>query len=168
MAKRIPTNKIKTEANKLAPKNNSSLSLEDKIFDIPKLLDTGHRESSLQKTPYVVLKYFQTDWQCFSELTKEELKAFTAFIDLLSQITWKTVYESAGKGANKGSLGYTCYDHKAMKSGKSQVDKVKSRLSEDIQFFELRVTQRMRVHGFQSQAAFFLVLLDKDHSVFPS
>jgi len=41
-------------------------------------------------------------------------------------------------------------------------------ISPDLGFFELRVTQKARVHGFRSANAFFLVFLDKDHAICPS
>ena len=45
---------------------------------------------------------------------------------------------------------------------------VEDLLSEDINFFELRVNQnKLRVHGFQSHSAFFLVMLDRNHEAFP-
>lgn len=48
------------------------------------------------------------------------------------------------------------------------MEKVSRVLSEDIGFFELRISQKIRVHGFQAQTAFFLVLLDRGHRVFPA
>ena len=51
---------------------------------------------------------------------------------------------------------------------KSRLESVKNEISEDINFFELRVNQnKLRVHGFQSQSAFFLVVLDRNHEAFP-
>lgn len=148
--------------------NNVSVSLsasEIKIADLPKTLNNGTRESSLNKNPYVVLKYFSSSWQCFSKLSKDELRAFSDFLDKLSQTTWQAIYGSASKN-NKTGFGYTKYDVSSMKNGKSYLEGLKNQLSQDIDFFELRVTEKMRVHGFQSATAFYLVLLDKDHNIF--
>jgi hypothetical protein len=37
----------------------------------------------------------------------------------------------------------------------------------DLTFFELRVTQQARVHGFRVKSAFFLVWLDREHRIYP-
>lgn len=132
---------------------------------MPKTFNDGTKESPLDKSPYVVLKYFSSSWQCFSKLSKEELSAFSGFLDKLSKTTWKTIYESASKSYKTG-FGCTKYDISSMKNGKSHLENVKTQLSQDIDFFELRVTKKMRVHGFQSAIAFCLVLLDKDHNIF--
>jgi len=54
-----------------------------------------------------------------------------------------------------------------MKAGGPHVKKILAGLSPEISLIELRVSQKMRVHGFQSQSAFFMVLLDREHKVFP-
>jgi hypothetical protein len=54
-----------------------------------------------------------------------------------------------------------------MKAGKEVLKKVRNSISPDIGFFELRVSDKIRLHGFQSQSAFFLVMLDREHRVFP-
>jgi len=67
-------------------------------------------------------------------------------------------------------LAYTKYEIDEVKSEaiKSRLKSVEKEISEDINFFELRVNQdKLRVHGFQSQSAFFLVVLDRNHEVFP-
>ena len=164
--KKIPKERINDESIS----NSGSLGsteLEKKIFDFPTVNKDGKRDNIENKKPYVVLKYFQTGWECFSDWTPQELKAFSAFLNLLSSHTWGSVYRSGGKGENKSGLGYTVYDVEKMKAGKAILTSVREKLSPDISFFELRVSQKLRVHGFQSQAAFFLVMLDREHKVFP-
>lgn len=163
----VPKAKINDEAELLQEKPIALNSIETKIFDLPYFKKDGSKENSFKKNPYVVLKYFQESWECFSEWEKAELKLFTNFLQTISNHTWETVYKSAGKGVNKAGLGYTPYKIEEMKSGSSHLKKVRNSISDDLDFFELRVSQKIRVHGFQSQAAFFLVLLDKDHRVFP-
>lgn len=160
---KIPSEKIKEEAKRAKPVYSD---LEKTAFSIP-IKEDGIRDSIPGKNPYVVLKYFQSDWECFSNWEKEELSQFSKFLNLLKQHTWDSVYKSEGKWKSKGALGYTPYDLKEMKSGKSYLERIQQILSEDISFFELRVNQKIRVHGFQVQAAFFLVLLDREHRVFP-
>lgn len=168
MAKKsIPSIKINSEAKSIKD-GSASTDLERKIFDIPLYKKDGSREGVCDKNPYVVLKYFQKDWECFSDWTKDELAQFSNFLTTFSTHTWNSVYKSGGKGGSKVGLGYTPYDIDDMSSGEEHLKKVKKIISPDINIFELRVSQKLRVHGFQSQAAFFLVLLDREHRVFPS
>lgn len=165
--KKIPKNKIQEEAKeKSASANLQGSELERKIFDLPAYKKDGSRESVNGKNPYVVLKYFQDSWECFSAWTAEELRSFSKFLVTFSGHTWDSVYKSGGKGPNKGSLGYTPYDISTMNSGKEILEKVRNLISPDIGFFELRVSDKIRLHGFQSQSAFFLVMLDREHRVF--
>lgn len=159
----LPKEKIDTEAI------SAKVSLKErKIFD---LVAADAKQSDVpNKKPYVVLKYYQDNWQCFSDWEKSELQQWTSFLARLSEHTWRSVYES-GSRCPKHGLAYTKYNIKDVKSQKAKqaLDRVKNLISEDIDFFELRVNQeKLRVHGFQSQSAFFLVLLDREHAVFPS
>ena len=44
--------------------------------------------SVLKMSPYVALKYFKSDWQCFYDWEQQELKEFSAFLDNLKRHTW--------------------------------------------------------------------------------
>jgi hypothetical protein len=166
-AKTIPKGKIQDEAKSNGDLNKKQgTALERKIFDLPTYKKDGTRESVNGKNPYVVLKYFQNEFECFSDWTTDELKLFSKFLNNFSSYTWDSVYKSSGKGKNKAGIGYTPYDTAKMKSGQNILDKVKKLISPDIGFFELRVSDKIRLHGFQSQSAFFLVLLDREHRVF--
>ncbi|WP_225181380.1 hypothetical protein [Pectobacterium aroidearum] len=140
--------------------------LEKKIFDFPSIKKDGSRENVIEKKPYVVLKYFQQGWECFSAWDKSELKLFSDFIQKLSNTTWNNIYSTGGKG-NKTGFGYTKYNISDMKSGEDTLKNIQRLISNDLTFFELRINKKLRVHGFQSQSAFFLVMLDRDHRVFP-
>lgn len=164
--KAVPKVNINDEALAMQG-GDASTNLEKKIFDFPNYKKDGSREGVYDKNPYVVLKYFQKDWECFSHWSKEELAQFSNFLTTFSGHTWQSVYKSAGKSGNKVGLGYTPYNVEQMKSGDEHFKKVQKAVSPDLNIFELRVSQKLRVHGFQSQAAFFLVLLDREHRVFP-
>lgn len=164
--KKLPKNAIEAEAKGI-DKLNASTDLEKRIFDYPSYKKDGSRESPLDKNPYVVLKYFQSAWECFSDWEKAELQLFSNFLTTLSGHTWSSVYKTAGKGEKKTGLGYTPYAVNDMKAGGEPVKKVIQALSPEITLFELRVSQKIRVHGFQSQSAFFIILLDRQHRVFP-
>jgi hypothetical protein len=161
----VPKKKIQEEVRKLvvraSHKDIKILGLV--VSEIPKNTEM----SKLQ--PYVALKYFRSDWQCFSEWTKAELEQFSKFIEKLQNHTWEQVYKTGNKIPKHG-LGYTKYKVEKVKSGAiwQTLKSVQEEISEDIDFFELRVNQKkLRVHGFQSQAVFFLVALDRNHEAFP-
>lgn len=120
----------------------------------------GHENGS-GAVPYVALKYYQPEFQCFSAWAPDELRAFSDLNRKLRQLTWQLVYQSGGRSSGKTGLGYTPYDR-----GVLPPPPFLASISEDISWFELRVTQRARVHGFRAGAAFFLVYLDRGHEVF--
>ena len=138
---------------------------EAKIFQ---LVSADAARDAHTRSPFVALKYFQAEWECFSAWEKEELRQFTEFLGRLGAYSWQQVYETGGK-ANKHGLAYTKYDLAGVRAqAKVHLDRVRQQISDDISFFELRVNQnKLRVHGFQAQSAFFLVLLDREHAVFP-
>ncbi|MBD8144292.1 hypothetical protein [Pantoea agglomerans] len=170
MAKKGNRNIPRDTINKESLVNSDSsyvTDLEKKIFDFPSIKRDGLREKIIDKKPYVILKYFQDDWECFSDWKKEELKQFSTFVKKLSNYTWGNIYETGGKVGNKTGFGYTKYHLSEMKSGKETIKKVQSLIDPELAFFELRINDKLRVHGFQSQSAFFLVMLDREHRVFP-
>jgi hypothetical protein len=160
--------KSKLKAQLLEEANTIRLSSsEKKIFDLVER-DAVNASAVLQKKPYVVLKYFQDSWECFSDWEKNELREFSGFLKHLASHTWQQVYASGNKIPKHG-LAYTKYDASGASEGaKEHLNRVRGYISEDISFFEMRVNQNtLRVHGFQSQSAFFLVLLDRGHAVLP-
>jgi len=163
--KRLPKHAVKDEVSRLSIRASQK---EVKIVGLVTEELKGH-STALQLNPYVALKYFKSDWQCFSDCQIQELKAFSAFLKSLQKYTWEQVY-STGSRKPKHGLAYTKYKMNDVKSEaiKATLESVKKEISEEISFFELRVNQnKLRVHGFQSQSIFFLVLLDRNHQVFP-
>ena len=104
--------------------------------------------------PYIVLKYLKTNFECFSDWTPQELKQFSSFINKLHSSNWVDISRSSG-------FGMTIFKRKKLPE---EIIKL-SHVSQDIPFFELRITQKARVHGFRLHSAFFLVLLDRNHRV---
>jgi len=163
--RKLPKKVIKQELNGLSVRANK------KEVTILGLVSEEIEANSkvLNMNPYVALKYFKSDWQCFSEWEQQELKEFSSFLEVLSRHTWQQVYKTGSKIPKHG-LAYTKYEVDEVKSEaiKSKLKSVEKEISEDINFFELRVNQnKLRVHGFQSQSAFFLVALDRNHEAFP-
>lgn len=154
-------------------KEVSDLSVRAKLKDIQIMglvaKDIAANSDALKLYPYVALKYFKSDWQCFSDWEQHELKAFSTFLARLQKHTWEQVH-ATGSRKPKHGLAYTKYNIGDVKSEaiKQRLKSVRDEISEDINFFELRVNQeKLRVHGFQSHAAFFLVALDRSHEAFP-
>jgi len=119
----------------------------------------GFSQSENQQRPFVALKYYQANYQCFSVWNATELKGFSGFNQKLSQTTWQQIKNQSGK-SDKAGFAYT-------QINRDQYPKspVFDQISDDINFFELRVSGKARVHGFRINAIFFLVFLDKDHSI---
>lgn len=164
-SKKFPKKSIKKELTEPSIRANHK---EIKILSLVSPELSAH--STVNKlSPYVALKYFKSDWQCFSEWDSQELKAFSTFISSFQSYTWEQVYRTGSKIPKHG-LAYTKYVIGDIKSTaiRKKLEAVESEISEDINFFELRVNQnKLRVHGFQSQSVFFLVVLDKNHEAFP-
>ena len=163
--RKSPKKLIEQELNELSVRANKK---EVKILGlVAEEIEANSKVPNMN--PYVALKYFQSDWQCFSDWESQELKEFSSFLKILSRHTWQQVYETGGKIPKHG-LAYTKYEIDEVKSEaiKSRLQSVKQEISEDINFFELRVNQnKLRVHGFQSQSVFFLIILDRNHEAFP-
>lgn len=111
--------------------------------------------------PYVTLKYYQPVYQCFSVWDKEDLRGFSAFIEKLRSANWNTIFNSGGKLGRKTGFGCTYHKDKT----KLPRCEMLNQISDEINFFELRVSRVARVHGFRVKDAFFLVWLDKDHGM---
>ncbi|AWO91945.1 MULTISPECIES: hypothetical protein [Bradyrhizobium] len=122
----------------------------------------GLTDKQDDERPYVNLRYYWPDHECFSSWGAEKLKAFSSFCRKLSQVKWQDIYRTAGAPGNKTGFGYT--PHKDIKVLPKNPDIEK--FSPDLTWFELRVDQESRVHGFRAKDAFFLVFLDGDHQIY--
>lgn len=110
---------------------------------------------------YVYLKYYDHRHQCFSEWSRDELELFSSFVEKLRNTIWTDIYKSGG-AQHKSGLGYTVCKQIDLLPNQDIVNL----LSEDTTFFELRVSQEARVHGFRSKNAFCLIWLDKNHEIY--
>lgn len=94
-------------------------------------------ENTEQSKSSVVLKYYFPSVECFSEWDRDDLKAFSNFIEKMNQRTWAMIYSSGGHSGNKlgNGLGYKLHkDPSKLPRSKEIIQ----RISEDITFFELR------------------------------
>jgi len=108
---------------------------------------------------FLSLKYIQYKTQCFSEWSNQEMSVFWSFNESIHKTSWQLVYASARK-KNKTGLAYTTIDKKQYP--KTHFSK---NLSDDITLFELRLNQKMRVHGFRHKSIFYLCWLDRAHKL---
>jgi len=120
-------------------------------------------KSAPPDTAFVALKYFQPQHECLSDWEKDELGSLSNFITKLSCMSWIDIQKTGGKLGSKVGVGFT--KHKDRK--KLPDCPVLDQISEDIDFFELRVSEKARVHGFRAKSTFFLVWLDRNHQIYP-
>ena len=119
------------------------------------------REGDSGAFAYVALKYYRSEHQCLSEWTAEELRGFSEFCSKVSRRTWMQIYASGGRSGSRTGLGYEPVPRVAL----PDTAFLANVLSEDITWFELRVTEKARVFGFRAEHAFFLVFLDRGHQI---
>ena len=112
------------------------------------------------ETPHVNLKYYTSSVDCFSSWTPANLKAFSRFINKIRAMTWDDIRNSGGGIGSKAGLGYTVVPRRHYPAN-AALDAV----SEDITFFELRIDEKVRVHGFRCMDGFYLVYLDRSHQL---
>ncbi len=100
----------------------------------------------------VNLRYFQKSHECFSAWIKEDLKAFSGWIEKMAART-----ESQITSTTK-----TCHAHK----GKTK--SLPPEVSPEVKMYGLDVGAKARVHGFFVGSQFYLVWLDRTHAIFKS
>lgn len=128
---------------------------ERKAFGLGRMIDSP---ANHPEPVYVALKYYDFEHECFSSWTRDELKEFSNFVGKLRKLSWDDL--------PGGLRPKPCKVEHARHGARERLKRVHEVLSREIQFIELRVSQRARVHGFRMKSAFFLVLLDRDHKAF--
>ncbi len=121
----------------------------------------GFEKEGNNNPAYVYFKYYDHKYQCLSEWSQDELKLFTSFVEKLRNTSWIDIYKS-GASQNKSGFGYTICKQTNLLPNQIIVNS----LSEDTTFFELRVSQEARVHGFRARTAFCLIWLDRNHEIY--
>ncbi len=147
---------MKSINKKVANLDNQLQYLNEKEAEI-----LGFEKDSNNNPAYVYLKYYDHKHQCLSEWSQDELKLFTAFVEKLRTTTWTDIYKSGGS-INKSGLGYTICKQTSLLPNQDIVNS----LSQDTTFFELRISQVARVHGFRTRTAFCLIWLDRKHQIY--
>lgn len=126
------------------------------------LLGVAHEDG--RDRPYVSLKYYWPDHECFSVWEAAKLKAFSGFCRKIAQMRWADIYATGGSAGHKTGLGYTVHKNPDVLPTNPDL----KALSPDLTWFELRIDGESRVHGFRVKDAFFLVSLDQGHAIYKS
>lgn len=108
---------------------------------------------------FLSLRFIQNDFQCFSEWDKNDMSCFWNFNNEVHHKSWTMVYSTAGKKQKTG-LAYTPLPLHSYPNSD-----FKNQLSKDITLFELRLNDKIRVHGFRHKSIFYLCWLDKNHTI---
>lgn len=141
------------------PTSNASQEKETKYINKEATFLHDFEKEGNDVPVFLSLKHIQFDFQCFSEWEKQEMKEFWNFNKLLHNSKWQDVYATARK-KQKNGFAYTVIPIK-----KYPNPEFKEKLSKDITLFELRVNQKIRVHGFRDKSVFYLCWLDKNHQI---
>ena len=139
----------KINAKTILDKEKDRIKIENKIMGLAEYGTSAESEKG-----YIALKYFDKNFECFSEWTPDELVCFSSFIDKINRLEWKEIKKHPG-------LRFKSIDNA---KGIPNND-IKERLSKDITFCEFRVSQKARVVGFRNNAVFFLCWLDRNHRI---
>lgn len=107
----------------------------------------------------MALKYYDDSFECLSSWKKDELKSFSSFLKKLAETGWEN--------AHRSGLRMKPIDLKTVRTGGECLKRVRNSVSPDIDFVEFRVNDKVRVHGFRLLDTFFLILLDREHRLYP-
>lgn len=108
---------------------------------------------------FVSLRYVQHSWQCFSEWSKTEMAEFWGFLRKIHEYTWTMLFSQSGKGAKAGK-GYT---QVAIENYPQSV--FRDSLDPNITLFELRISDKARVHCFRHESVCYICWLDRNHDI---
>lgn len=149
----------KKDRKSLINKNVASLKSEAVYINKNVATLIGNNENGDDFKVIISFMHLQNSYQCFSDWSKQEMNEFWSFYKKLHQCTWQQVYLTSGK-TQKNGFAYT-----VIPISKYPNKEFKENLSKDITIFELRVNQKIRVHGFRNKAVFYICWLDKNHGI---
>jgi len=108
---------------------------------------------------FVSLRYVQHSWQCFSEWSKIEMTEFWGFLRKIHEYTWAMLFSQSGKGGKTG-MGYT-----QVAIEKYPQSSFRDNLDPNITLFELRISEKSRVHCFRHESVCYICWLDRNHDI---
>ncbi|WP_017732542.1 MAG6450 family protein [Nafulsella turpanensis] len=143
----------------LIPKSSATLKQETTFLNKNFAEMDGWKDDGDKANVFLSTRYIQHKYECFSDWSKSEMKLFWEFQELVSSMTWEQVYQT-GRKKQKNGVAYTPIPKKTYPKSKFL-----NVLSPDITLFELRVSQKSRVHGFRNGPVFYVCWLDKGHKI---
>lgn len=138
-------------------KNVASTKVKHKIKNHTDVVVEDIESNGNEKNVFISIKHLQSNFECFCDWSKSDMGFFWNFNNFLHSLTWEQVYSTSRKNYKAG-VAYTVIS----RSRYIKIPFIKS-LSPEITMFELRVSDRIRVHGFRDKSIFNLCILDKDH-----
>ncbi|WPU91273.1 hypothetical protein SNE25_18310 [Mucilaginibacter sabulilitoris] len=145
----------------LIPQSASKVNTNPKFIDKNAALMKGWQSDGDKANVLISIKFIQHDFQCFSGWQKDEMNLFWDFSRRIHESTWSNIYSQSGK-LEKTGFGIT-----NISRGQYPKSEFINSLSPDIGIVELRVSKKMRVHGFRFGAIFYLCFLDRNHEICP-
>lgn len=144
----------------LIPQHNpNKIKLSTKPYiNKNKVLMYGWQQDGNTANIFASLRFVQHEYQCFSSWSKAEMSAFWDFLSKIHEYTWVMMLGQASKYEKTG-FGYTVLPiEKYPKGFTDQIDPT-------VTFFELRVTEKARVHCFRDKSICYICWLDKNHEI---
>lgn len=105
------------------------------------------------------IRFIQPDFQCFSDWSKQDMRAFWNFIRKLHNCDWRTVLATAGKVAKTG------FAPTVISINKYPESELRKAIGNQYRMFEFRIDNTKRVHGFRYGPIFYICWLDKNHRI---
>lgn len=153
---------MKHSSKSLIPQYNPAKIETPKLYiNKDSVLMNGWNIEGNEANVFLSIRFIQHQEECLSEWDKNEIKGFWSFVESIHQQTWKQVYNGSRKDKKSG-LGYTEIPLK--KYPKSDF---KDSIDPNCTFFELRISEKARVHCFRDKSICYVCWLDKSHKFFP-
>ncbi|WP_341837770.1 type II toxin-antitoxin system antitoxin SocA domain-containing protein [Chitinophaga pollutisoli] len=108
---------------------------------------------------FVSITFLQHRFECFSQWGKPEMRRFWRFLDKLVHSNWLELKMNGGK-SGKAGFGKTKIRRDLYPAGGYIYG-----VDADQAFYELRVDDRRRVHGFYKGNVFHICYLDRNHRI---
>lgn len=140
-------------------KRKTSVDKNNLIKRNTDVIEEEIEQTGNDKRVFVSIKNIQHQYQCFSSWNKNDMNKFWAFNEKVHNMTWAQIFKTGGKNKKTG-IACTTIPRDRYKN----IPFIKS-LSKDISMIELRIDNKIRVHGFRINSVFYLCVLDKNHDI---
>ena len=121
----------------------------------------AHEGGTDDLPPSFSFYHFDTNKECPSEWTGEQVKALFALMQMASSMLWRRVKDTGGSRGGKVGVGFTPVEPKDCKR------KLPDKLAEDVDLSEMRVDNAARIFGIRHEATYYVIWLDRNHLVLP-